>query len=393
MLPRILIILGLFWMARSTWAAAATDSPLPDGLYAEFTTPRGVFTARLDYERVPMTVNSFVGRAEGTITPRNGKPFYTGLRWYRVVPDFVIQSGDPTNPGEGTPDRKPPAKANGLASHPLPFPDEMVPGLHHDSAGVLSMANAGPDTNSTEFFITLRETNRLNYLHSIFGRVVRGLEALSRIRQNDPFTIRIIRLGQAARAFAADELAFNERVAAAKPYAFAYEPNAATHFHDPNKLLPQEWTRELNFNFKLANFERFTGRRICARIFAKSPSAAEDAKPGAYMSTLAAKLGIGRTGVLVVYFADEKDWRIWFADDAVAVILGRAPTAADLAPEGPLHQAKMAFIDAAVAAGDAEFAAQQKAAPANLPPTPAQRLKLQMDAVLDRLIVLCEPKS
>ena len=393
MLSRLALVAGLLLSSILAWSATVTEAPLPDGLYAEFTTPRGVFTARLEYERVPMTVASFVGRAEGTIAPRNGKPFFSGLRWYRVVPNFVIQSGDPDNPGGGSQDRKPPTKEQDEAAHPLPFPDEISPGLDHEAAGVLSMANGGPDTNSSEFFVTLRDTSRLNYLHSVFGRVVRGLEVLPQVQQDDTFTIRIIRVGAAAQSFAADEASFKARVAAAKPYAFAAEPGPTAHFHDPDKLLPQDVPRERNFNFKLANFERFTGRRIVARMFAKSPTDAEDAQPGAYMSGLAAKLGTGRNGVLVAYFADEKDWRIWFSDDAVATILGHAPSAADLAPEGPLHKVKMAFMDAATAAGDADYAAQQKAAPSDKQPPPAQHLKLQMDAMLDRLIRLFAPKS
>ncbi|MFI5335555.1 MAG: peptidylprolyl isomerase [Opitutales bacterium] len=392
MLRRFVPAAGLLLSAGLLWAAPATEAPLPDGLYAEFSTPRGVFTARLDYQRVPMTVASFVGRAEGTIAPRNGKPFFTGLRWYRVVPNFVIQSGDPLNPGGGIQDRKPPTPEEDAAGHPLPFPDEISPGLHHDAAGVLSMANGGPDTNSSEFFVTLRDTNRLNYLHSVFGRVVRGLGVLPQIRQDDAFTIRILRVGSGAQAFAATEPAFLARVAAAKKYAFAPEPGPAAHFDDPDKLLPQEVPRAKNFNFKLANFERFTGFRLCARVCAKSPTDAEDAQPGAYMRALAEKLGTARHGVLAVYFADEKDWRVWFGDEAVATFLGRTPTATDLAPDGPLHRAKTAFIAAAVALGDADFAAQQKAAPADQPPPPAQHLKLQMDAILDGLISIYEPK-
>src|SRR3954470_6283683 len=142
MLRRLLPLLLLGCITLSA------NEKLADGLYAEFTTPRGVFVTELHYKQVPLTVAGFVGLAEGTLAPRNGKPFYTGLTWYRVVPGFVIQSG---NPG---------LKDTDDEDKPIPhhFPDEFVPGLRHDTAGILSMANAGPDTNSCEFFVTLAPT-------------------------------------------------------------------------------------------------------------------------------------------------------------------------------------------------------------------------------------------
>jgi cyclophilin family peptidyl-prolyl cis-trans isomerase len=378
--------LFLLLLVSAAGLHAATESePLPDGLYAEFTTPQGVFTARLLYEKVPMTCASFVGLAEGTIAPRNGKPFFTGLRWYRVVPDFVIQSGDPTF----APDKKDEAVDPG---HPYNFPDEFVPGLHHDSAGVLSMANGGPDTNSSEFFLTLRETNRLNYLHSVFGHVVRGLEVLPLIKQDDSFTIKILRIGQKAAIFRADEPAFKILAADAKKYTGAAEPGPAAHCDDPAHFLPRDPPRAQNFNIKLANFERATGRKINLRILAKSPTPDEDARPGAFMHALAAKLGTAKDGVLAAYFVDEDDWRIWIGDDAVPAFLGHPATPQDLVNEGALHNAKTAFLKAAVAQGDADFAAQKKSAPADKQPPPAQRIKLQADAVLDGLIFKLEPK-
>ncbi len=374
--------------ASGSATATTATSALPDGLYAEFTTPRGAFVAELFFEKTPMTVASFVGRAETGIAAREGKPFFSGLTWYRVVPNFVIQSGDPIRsamkPGAE------PTEADDAAGHPFPFPDEIVPGLHHDAAGVLSMANGGPDTNSSEFFITLRDTNRLNYLHSVFGRVVRGLELLPQIKQDEGFTIKILRVGAAARAFKADQIAFAQHVDAAKKYSAAVEPGPTAHFDDPDKLLPSDPPRAKNFNFKLANFERATGRKLYARLFAKSPSEAEDAQPGAFMRTLAQKLGTERDGVLAVYFADEKDWRIWFGDASVATFLGRKPSATDLAPDGTLHQAKMAFIEAAIARGDA-FVKQVIAE--GRPVNDAQRLKLTVDEVIDGLITILEPKK
>ncbi len=375
---RILLFLAL--AVTGACAAVETDK-LPDGLYAEFTTPRGVFVAQLFYDKAPLTCGSFVGLAEGSLAPRNGQPFFTGLRWYRVVPNFVIQSGDPDH------DRNADKED---AGHPHTFPDELVPGRHHDAAGVLSMANAGPDTNSCEFFLTLRDTNRLNYLHSVFGRVVRGVEVLPQIKQDDACSIKILRIGAAAQAFDASQTALDSRRAAAKKYAGPPEPGPAAHFDDPDKLLPQDVPRAKNFNFKLANFERVTGKKIYARIFAKSPPADEDKVPGAWMHALAEKLGTAADGVLAVHFADENDWRLWIGDEVVSVFLGRPGAAEDLAEGAALHKVKTAFIAAAVAQGDAEFAAQQKASTPDKQPPPAQRLKLQTDALLDGLIFKLE---
>jgi cyclophilin family peptidyl-prolyl cis-trans isomerase len=174
-----------------------------------------------------MCVN-FTGLAEGSIAPRNGQPFYTGLTWYRVVPGFVMQSG---NPGlKDTDDEKTPI--------PHHFPDEFVPGLHHDAAGVLSMANAGPDTNSCEFFLTLAPAQRLNYLHSVFGRVVRGVEVLPEIRQGDALTLRILRVGAQARAFRADAATFASLAAAAPDSRPSASPARARTSTTPTACCP-----------------------------------------------------------------------------------------------------------------------------------------------------------
>ncbi|MBI3884762.1 MAG: peptidylprolyl isomerase [Opitutae bacterium] len=370
--------------------------PLPDGLYAEFTTPRGVVTAELFYTQATLMCVNFTGLAEGTLpdgrAPKVGRPFYSGLTWYRVVPGFVLQSG---NPGlKDTDDEKEPI--------PYHFPDNFVPGLRHDAVGTLSMANAGPDTNSCEFFLTLADTSRLNYLHSVFGRVVRGLDVLPLIKQDDPVAIKILRVGAAAQAFKADEATFKALSAAAKKYADAPGPGPAgrasatpgptAHFDDPDRLLPQDVPRAKNFNFKLANFERVTGVRVVGRFFATEPPADEDKIPGAYMRALAAKLGTAKRGALVAYFAAEDDWRVWIGDESTATFFGRTPTPADLADGAAFHDVKEAFLAAAMKAGDAEFARQQKNSPADQQPTAAQHLKLRTDALLDRLILKLEPK-
>jgi hypothetical protein len=273
------------------------------------------------------------------------------------------------------------------------FPDEIVPGLHHDDTGILSMANSGPDTNGSQFFLTLAPVIRLNYLHTVFGRTVRGRDVLAKIVQGDKFSVKILRLGAAAQAFRADEATFAALTARAKKYSAALEPGPTAPFDDPDRLLPLDPPRAKAFNFKLGNFERATGVKIVARLFAKSPPPAEDAKPGAYMHALADKLGVAQGGVLAAYFADEKDWRLWIGDGVTAAFLGHPASPKDLVEDGALHEVKTAFLKAAAAQGDADFAAQQKAAPADKPVPPAQQLKLQTDAVLDGLIGKLEPKS
>lgn len=366
------------WLGLLACAAAArAEEKMADGVYAEFTTPRGRFVVELNYQQAPMTVASFVGLAEGSLAPRNGHPYYTGLKWYRVVPGFVIQSGDPDH--EKNLEKDDPGT-------PYTFPDEFVPGLRHASAGVLSMANAGPDTNSCEFFITLGDCTRLNYLHSVFGHVFTGADVLPQIQPGDEFTIRILRVGEAGRTFKADQATFAALVAKAKRYTGPAEPGPAAYFDDPDHLLPVEPPRAKYFNYKLANFERTTGVKLVGRIFAHIPDAKVDEVPGATMRKLAAELGVAKTGVLVAYFAADKDWRVWIGDDLVPVFLGRPVVDGDLRDGGPLHDAKMALMDAAQAQGDAVFASQQKAATPERPLHPYQQVKLETDALLDALI-------
>lgn len=357
---------------------AAEATPLPDGLYAEIGTSRGTVTCELFFQKTPLTVASFVGLAEGKLGPAPRKPFFDGLTFHRVVADFVVQGGDPTGTGDGGP---------GYA-----FPDEFVRGLRHDAAGILSMANDGPDTNGSQFFLTLRETNRLNFLHSVFGRAVRGLEVLTQIRQGDAMNVKILRVGGAAKAFRADEAAFTTLATKTKKYSGATVPGPAAHFDDPNTLLPNEPPRAKNFNFKLANLERATGLRIVARMFAKSPSPAEDAQPGAFMRALATNLGVAQRGAVAAYFADDDDWRVWIGDELTPVFVGRPGTAKEFTESGAMHEVKEAFLKTARSTGDADYARQQKASPPDKQPPPAQKLKLHTDALLDGLIVKLENK-
>jgi peptidylprolyl isomerase len=181
----------------------AEDSGLGDGLFARISTSRGDIVVRLEYEKVPLTVCNFVALAEGKMNAAQGKPFYDGLTFHRVISktngdeqDFMIQSGDPTGSGAGGPGYQ--------------FPDEIDPSLKHDGPGVLSMANAGPGTNGSQFFITHVATPWLDGRHTVFGGVVRGQQAVNAVKQGDKIrSVQIIRNGEAAKAFKADQDAFD----------------------------------------------------------------------------------------------------------------------------------------------------------------------------------------
>ncbi len=386
----LFLVLSLFLFPLSVLLRGAETSrptppasSLPDGLYAEFATPRGTFTTELFFTRAPLMCANFVSLAEGTREAKNGKPVYTGLTWYRVVPGFVIQSG---NPGLRDTDDLPAP----VTPH---FPDEFVPGLGHDAAGILSMANAGPDTNSCEFFLTLAPTPRLNYLHSVFGRTVRGLEILPQIRQDDAVSIKIIRVGPAAEAFHVTPAVFDARAAAAKPFTAARVPGATAHFDDPQNLLPESPPRAKLMNYKLANFERATGVRVVARLLAQSPPDTAGRKLNVYLRDLAEQLGVLQTGALVLYVADRDEWKLWIGETTAPALMGRPGTIREFMQGGALHEAKQALLTAAKNEGAAIFAARKSAAPPESQPTEQQRHHLITGAVVDALLSRLTPGS
>jgi len=144
------------------------------GVYAQFVTSEGNFTVRLFDQEAPKTVENFVGLAEGTkqwTDPRTNqkvtKPYYDGVIFHRVIDKFMIQSGDPLGQGIGGPG--------------YTFNDEFHPKLRHDKAGILSMANRGPNTNGGQFFITLGPTPHLDDRHSVFGEVTEGMDVVRKI--------------------------------------------------------------------------------------------------------------------------------------------------------------------------------------------------------------------
>lgn len=167
-----------------------------DGLFAEINTSKGKIVLQLEFEKTPITVANFVALAEGKNASVDeklkGKPFYNGLKFHRVISDFMIQGGDPDGTGSGGPGYK--------------FIDE-ISDLIHDKAGILSMANAGAGTNGSQFFITHKETPWLDGKHTVFGHVIEGQDVVNAIVQNDIIeNITIIKNGKAAKKFKAEKI-------------------------------------------------------------------------------------------------------------------------------------------------------------------------------------------
>ena len=161
---------------------------MQDGIYAKFTTEAGEILVKLTHDKTPGTVGNFVALAEGKMknaVREEGSPYYDGLNFHRVIPDFMIQGGCPMGSGTGDPGYK--------------FDDEFHPELRHEGPGVLSMANAGPGTNGSQFFITHIATPWLDDKHTVFGHVTEGQSVVDAIEQGDIIEkLEIVRIGEDA---------------------------------------------------------------------------------------------------------------------------------------------------------------------------------------------------
>lgn len=199
---------------------------MQDGIYAKFSTPKGEILVQLEHEKTPGTVGNFVALVEGNMengAKPQGTPYYDGLKFHRVIPDFMVQGGCPQGTGTGSPGYQ--------------FDDEIHPDLIHDAPGKLSMANAGPGTNGSQFFITHVPTPWLDGKHTVFGSVIEGQDVVDAIGQGDLMEkVTIVRQGAAAEAWNAIEAfrtfegAREKRIAEAKAAQEAQLDALATGF-------------------------------------------------------------------------------------------------------------------------------------------------------------------
>ncbi|MDT0540344.1 MULTISPECIES: peptidylprolyl isomerase [Croceitalea] len=168
---------------------------MQEGIYAKFNTTKGEILVKLTHDKTPGTVGNFVALAEGNMENEakpQGKPYYDGLKFHRVIPDFMVQGGCPQGTGTGSPGYQ--------------FDDEFHPDLNHSEPGVLSMANAGPGTNGSQFFITHVPTPWLDNKHTVFGHVESGQEVVDTVAQGDTIeSLEIVRVGDEAEKFNAIE--------------------------------------------------------------------------------------------------------------------------------------------------------------------------------------------
>lgn len=222
-------------------------SGLPDGLYAAIETEKGDIVIQLEPDRAPLTTMNFVGLAEGSIDSNaDGEPFYDGLTFHRVEPGFVIQGGDPEGRGSGGPGYR--------------FPTETHPDLLHDAPGVVAMANSGPDTNGSQFYVTMSATPHLDGGYNVFGRVIRGMDVVGEIEVGDVMRkVEIVRVGTVAEGYQASNERFQQLITQVAERRAAA---AAARLREAEQVIAERWPAAMTVgssNLRLDQTVRGTG--------------------------------------------------------------------------------------------------------------------------------------
>lgn len=269
----------------------------PDGVYAELYTTKGIIVLQLEFEKTPMTTANFVGLAEGTIKNAafpEGRPFYNGSPFHRVVPGHVIQTGS--------------AVGGSSSGSGYTFPNEIYPGLSHNKAGVLGMANSGPHTNSSQFYITLGDRSYLDGDYTVFGQVIAGMNVVMSIVQGDSVkSIKIVRIGKKAEQFKPDTDSFNRMVESAKLRVKETEEKKK---RDEEALIAKNWpnaqTAENGVKYVILKsgtgekptagailIVRYTGKLLDGRVFCSST----DGKPAQEDTAAVFQYEIGKNRV------------------------------------------------------------------------------------------------
>jgi cyclophilin family peptidyl-prolyl cis-trans isomerase len=275
-----------------------------DGIYADFNTNRGVISVKLDYMRAPMTVANFVGLAEGTITNSTyplGKSFYSGSIWHRVVKGHVIQGGEPSVV-------KDPANFE-ASSTGYQIPNEIT-ALSHNKAGMIGMANSGPNTNTCQYYITLADRSYLDGNYTLFGEVTEGMDVVNKIIQGDTtYSITIVRIGNDAKKFLVNDETFRrlldeqwKKVNSEKELRKIKEENFISENYPGLTLLPDGLRYKIikkgegNTPADGAIVEAaYTGRLISGLVFASS---ADGGKPVPSSDQVSFSYKLGETGLI-----------------------------------------------------------------------------------------------
>lgn len=332
-MPRKLIALALLtslslllptgYATEETPAEPGTETTaLPDGLYAGLTTSRGEITIRLYPDQAPLTVANFVGLAEGSLNRETpGTPYYDGLTFHRVVPGFVIQGGDP--------------KGNGSGGPGYSFQDECRPALRHDRKGILSMANSGPNTNGSQFFITLGPTPHLDYLHSVFGEVVEGMEAVETIEMGDVIErVEIVRRGSEAEAFTVSADSFAD-LESSTPVT----PRAQYLINQSNLDLPD--SRVAWINQKLFAHATITGRPVFAVLM---DDLGTDEESASNWEGLIDDYGIRDDGALLLLTLTPRTLKLWIGQNQIDQLPQPEVDPEARPAHSPIHGAKQALL-------------------------------------------------